>query len=182
MLRGIWMLGIRDRYQWMSDLRWPSESSCAYCNGWIYVSDPSKLNVDKGGLRLIVFQQLPVIFYVAIKKENRLCGLLVRVLAYRSRGPGFHSRRYHIFWELVGLERCPLSFMRIIEEPFQGNSSSGLANQINGRGKPLRWPRDTLYPQKLALTSPISGGRSVGIVRLRTTGHGILKKKVELSL
>jgi hypothetical protein len=35
----------------------------------------------------------------------------------------------------------------------------------------LRWPRDTLYPQKLALTSPTSGGRSVGIVRLRTKGH-----------
>jgi hypothetical protein len=33
----------------------------------------------------------------------------------------------------------------------------------------LRWPRNTLYPQRLALTSPTSGGRSVGIVRLRTT-------------
>jgi hypothetical protein len=31
-----------------------------------------------------------------------------------------------------------------------------------------RWPRRALYPQKLALTSPTSGGRSVGIVRLRT--------------
>jgi hypothetical protein len=40
--------------------------------------------------------------------------------------------------------------------------------EINDRGNPLRWPRDTLYPQKLALTSPTSGGRSVGIVRLRT--------------
>jgi hypothetical protein len=29
----------------------------------------------------------------------------------------------------------------------------------------LRWPRDTLYPLKLALTSPTIGGRSVGIVR-----------------
>jgi hypothetical protein len=28
-------------------------------------------------------------------------------------------------------------------------------------------PRDTFYPQKLALTSPTCGGRSVGIVRLR---------------
>jgi hypothetical protein len=44
---------------------------------------------------------------------------------------------------------------------------------INGRGKPLRWPRDTLYPQKLALASPISGGRSVGIVRLWTKSHGV---------
>jgi hypothetical protein len=40
-------------------------------------------------------------------------------------------------------------------------------NQKYGRGDPLRWPRDTLYPQKLPLTSPTSGGRSVGIVRLR---------------
>jgi hypothetical protein len=35
-------------------------------------------------------------------------------------------------------------------------------------GVPLRWPRDTLYPQKLALYLPASGGRSVGIIRLRT--------------
>jgi hypothetical protein len=27
--------------------------------------------------------------------------------------------------------------------------------------------------KKLALTSPTSGGRSVGIVRLRTKGHGV---------
>jgi hypothetical protein len=40
--------------------------------------------------------------------------------------------------------------------------------EINGRGVSLRWPRDTLYPLKLALTSPTNGGRSVGIVRLRT--------------
>jgi hypothetical protein len=33
---------------------------------------------------------------------------------------------------------------------------------------PLRCPCDTLYPQKLALTSPASGGRSVGIVHLWT--------------
>jgi hypothetical protein len=29
------------------------------------------------------------------------------------------------------------------------------------------------YPQKLALTSPTSGGRSVVVVRLRTKGHGV---------
>jgi hypothetical protein len=46
----------------------------------------------------------------------------------------------------------------------------GLENQINGRGDPLGSPRDTLNPQKLALISPTSGGRWVGIliVRLRT--------------
>jgi hypothetical protein len=31
----------------------------------------------------------------------RLCGLVVRVPGYRSRGPGFDSQRYQIFWEIV---------------------------------------------------------------------------------
>jgi hypothetical protein len=37
-----------------------------------------------------------------------------------------------------------------------------------GRRDPSRWPHGTLYPQKLAITSPTSGGRSVGIVRSLT--------------
>jgi hypothetical protein len=41
-------------------------------------------------------------------------------------------------------------------------------NEINGRGNSSRWPRNILYPQKLALTSLTSGSLSVGIVRLRT--------------
>jgi hypothetical protein len=45
--------------------------------------------------------------------------------------------------------------------------------ELTAGGDPLRWPRDTPYPQKLALTSPTRGGRSVGIVRLRTKGHGV---------
>jgi hypothetical protein len=35
---------------------------------------------------------------------DRLCGLKVRVPGYGSIGPGFDSRRYQIFWEIVGLE------------------------------------------------------------------------------
>jgi hypothetical protein len=46
---------------------------------------------------------------------DRLCGLVARVLGYRSRDPGFHSRRYYIFWEVLGLERSPLSLVRISE-------------------------------------------------------------------
>jgi hypothetical protein len=45
-----------------------------------------------------------------------LYGLVVRVSGYRFRGPGFDSRRYQVFWEVVGLERGPLSLVRIIEE------------------------------------------------------------------
>jgi hypothetical protein len=73
----------------------------------------------------------------------------------------------------VGLERGPLSLVRKIEELLEWKSSgSGQENRINGNGDPLHWPRDTLYPQKLTLTSPTSGDRSVGIFRLRTKGHG----------
>jgi hypothetical protein len=42
---------------------------------------------------------------------DRLCGL-VRVSGYRSRGPGFDSRSYHIFSEVWGLELGPLSLVR----------------------------------------------------------------------
>jgi hypothetical protein len=48
--------------------------------------------------------------------SDRLCGLVVRIPGYRSRGPGFDSRRYQIFWEVVGLERDPLSLVKITEE------------------------------------------------------------------
>jgi hypothetical protein len=61
---------------------------------------------------------------------DRLCGLVVRVPGYRSRGPGFDSRRYQIFLEVVGLERGPLSLVKIIEElPETKNSGSGLENR-----------------------------------------------------
>jgi hypothetical protein len=48
------------------------------------------------------------------------------------------------------------------------SSGSGLENLDYGRSDPSRWQRSTLYPQKLALTLPTRGGRSVGIVRSRT--------------
>jgi hypothetical protein len=47
---------------------------------------------------------------------NPHCGLVARVSGYRSRVPGFDSRRYQICWEVVGLERGPLSLVRITEE------------------------------------------------------------------
>jgi hypothetical protein len=47
---------------------------------------------------------------------NRVCGLVVRVPGYRSRGPGLNSRHYQIFWEVVGLERGPLNLVNTTEE------------------------------------------------------------------
>jgi hypothetical protein len=80
---------------------------------------------------------------------------------------GFDSRRYEIFWEVVDLG--PLSLVRTIEELLERKSSdSGLEIREYGRRDPSRWSRGTLYPKKVALTSPTSGSLSVGIVRSRT--------------
>jgi hypothetical protein len=46
--------------------------------------------------------------------KDCLCDLVVRIPGCRSRGPGFDSSRYQIFWEAVGLERDSLSHVRII--------------------------------------------------------------------
>jgi hypothetical protein len=63
---------------------------------------------------------------------DRLCGLVVKV-------PGFDSRPYQIFCEVVGLERGPLSLVSTTEELLERNcSASGLENREYGRGDPLR--------------------------------------------
>jgi hypothetical protein len=65
----------------------------------------------------------------------------------------------------LGLERGLLNLFSNIEELLGRKSSgSGLEKQEYGRRDPSRWPRDTLYSQKLVLTSLKSAGRSVGIV------------------
>jgi hypothetical protein len=56
----------------------------------------------------------------------------------------------------------------------------GSVFEINDRGDPLRWPRDILYPLKLALTSPTNGGRSVGIVRWRTKTPELVPSSVSV--
>jgi hypothetical protein len=69
-----------------------------------------------------------------------------------------------MFWDVV-----PLSLVSTIEELCDRKSSDpGLENRKYGRRDPSRWPRGTFYPQNLALTSPTSGGRSVGIVHSPT--------------
>jgi hypothetical protein len=61
---------------------------------------------------------------------DRLCGLVVRVPGYRSRGSRSDSQRYQIFWEVVGLERGPLNLVRITEELLEWKSSGfGLENR-----------------------------------------------------
>jgi hypothetical protein len=112
--------------------------------------------------------QIYFLFVILLALIDRLCGLVVRVLGYRSRGPGSipgSTRKKKV----VGLERGPLSLVSATEELLDRKVvGSCLENREYGRRDSSRRPRGTLYPQKLAITSPTSGGRSVGIVRSRT--------------
>jgi hypothetical protein len=67
----------------------------------------------------------------------------------------------------VGLEWGPLSLVSVTEELLEWKSSCSGSRKPRLTAVETRCA-DTLYPQKLTLTSPASGGRSVGIVRLRT--------------
>jgi hypothetical protein len=84
---------------------------------------------------------------------------MVTVPAYRSRGPGSIPGATRFFWEGVGLERGTLNFVSKIEELLERKSSgSSLEVREYGLRDASRWPGGTLYPQKLALTWPTSGG------------------------
>jgi hypothetical protein len=84
------------------------------------------------------------------------------------RRPGFDSR------QVVGLERGPLSLVSTTEELLDRKVAAPVQENLEyGRRDSSRWPRGTLYPQKLAITSLTSCGRLscgllVGIVRSRT--------------
>jgi hypothetical protein len=116
--------------------KWLSETACqcGRCGGEIYL------------LSLVGIEPRFLVSLVAIRNglscdrctlqrhyqvsNDRLCGLVVRVPGYRSWGPRFASRCYQIFWVSAGLERGPLSLVRIIEELLEWKSSgSGLENR-----------------------------------------------------
>jgi hypothetical protein len=56
---------------------------------------------------------------------------------------------YDLFQQILSYIHFPVSvIVLIIVELLEWKSSgSGQENRINDRGDPLRWPRDTLYPQ-----------------------------------
>jgi hypothetical protein len=69
---------------------------------------------------------IEIINYTALLIDP-LCGLVARVCGYRSRGPGFDSRHYQIFWQIVDMERGARSLVSTNEELLRRKSSgSGL--------------------------------------------------------
>jgi hypothetical protein len=57
-----------------------------------------------------------VFFLFSLNYNDRLCGLAVRVLGYRSGGPGSIPGTTRKKEKVVGLERGPLSLMSTTEE------------------------------------------------------------------
>jgi hypothetical protein len=105
--------------------------------------------------------------YMLYRRKNRLCGLVVRGLGYRSGGPcsipGTTRKK------VVGLERGSLSLVSATEELLDRKVAAPVYKTENAAVE-IRHA-DHVAPsirKKLTITSPTSGGRSVGVVRSRS--------------
>jgi hypothetical protein len=134
---------------------------------FIVITDKMRQNIGEVRYGLIKISYLP-------DRNKDLCFFFVIVVSYFVSGQsswlqiqrsGFDSRHYQIFWEVVGLERGPLSLVSTTEE-LLGRKSSG--SGLENRKDPSRRPCGTIFPHKLALTSPTSGCRSVDMALSRT--------------
>jgi hypothetical protein len=65
---------------------------------------------------MICVAVLPHPLSIAMQEKGFVIVHVARVPGYRSRGPGFNSRYYKMFLEIVGLERGPLSLVSTTEE------------------------------------------------------------------
>jgi hypothetical protein len=69
-------------------------------------------------------------FLCLLSRNDGLCSLMVRYPGYGSRGQGSIPDANQIFWEVVGLERGPLSLVSTIEELLgRKSSASGLERE-----------------------------------------------------
>jgi hypothetical protein len=75
-------------------------------------SSDNILNSEEGqGSQRAVMPVMMMMMMIFLK--DCLCSVVIRVPDCRSRGPEYDSRFYHVFCVAVGLERGPISLMRI---------------------------------------------------------------------
>jgi hypothetical protein len=88
--------------------------------------------------------------------------------------PGFHSQRYQIFWEVVGLERSPLSLVTTIEELLGRKVVAPVyKTDIPVVWDPSCWLSDTILSTKVA-TNFADKRPSLGLYSsLADSGHGV---------
>jgi hypothetical protein len=89
---------------------------------------------------------------------------------------------YQIFWKVVWNGVHSASWVQLRSYLKEKVAAPGLESREYGDRDPSCWPRGAIYPQKLALASPTSGGRSVGIVRSRTQAFIVFWNNYFLSL
>jgi hypothetical protein len=141
-----WIDLAQDRDQWMALVNivrnfwfhkmlgnsWVAAQMAVYQEGFSsmeIVSSVSSIYFGNASLNCFKIQKIRYLLLIWLISD-RLCDLVIRVPAYRSRGPGLDFRLYQIFWEVVRLERSPLSLVSIIEELLEWKSSgSGLTNR-----------------------------------------------------
>jgi hypothetical protein len=119
------------RYVLFSHLCWRVWRLCSYCIVYVLWC-PAYFQLLDSGCSHFMFLSLWASgqnFWLQIKRS---------VLGYQ---------RYQIFWEVVGLERDPLSLVSTIEELLERKSSgSGLESREYCHRDPSRWPCSTHYP------------------------------------
>jgi hypothetical protein len=122
--------------EWLHKL-WPLQWYSAP-QSWLLKHDKINLYISSGFETTATNEWNVHLFQTS---RARLCVLVVRVPAYRSRGPRFGSRWYKIVCVAVDLERGTLSLVRKIEEIlWRKNSGSGLENRDQWSWVPVTWP------------------------------------------
>jgi hypothetical protein len=96
---------------------------------------------------------------------------LIQWSEFLATHAGFDSRSDHIFWEVVGMERGPLSFVRITEELLDWKSSGSGSRKSRLTAVEIRradHATASIHKSWHLLRRHAALGRSEGIVRLRT--------------
>jgi hypothetical protein len=91
---------------------------------------------------------------------------MVRVSDCTPRGPGFDSRRHKIFWDVVRLERGPLSLVGTSEEDSEEEWVAAPAYKVEYTAIGISHADNTMpfIRKELTLTSLTGGCRLVGII------------------